>query len=55
VKVCGTTPKLTDTVETIKAFLQRTSDPTLHATVYIPVLNLSAQPLIYARLQDNKL
>jgi hypothetical protein len=38
----------------MKAFLQRTTDPTLYATVYIPELNLSAQPLIYARLQDNK-
>jgi hypothetical protein len=47
-------PKLTDTVETMKAFLQRTSDPTLYATVYILELNLSAQPLIYARLQENK-
>jgi hypothetical protein len=55
VKVCGTKPKLTDTVETMKAFLQRTSDLTLYATVYIPELNVSAQPLIYARLQDNKL
>jgi hypothetical protein len=54
VKVCGTMPKLTDTVETMKAFLQRTSDPKLYATVYIPELNLSAQPLIYAKLQDNK-
>jgi hypothetical protein len=46
--------KTDDTVETMKAFLQRTSDPTLYATFYIPELNLSAQPLIYARLQDNK-
>jgi hypothetical protein len=52
VKVCGTMPKLMDTVETMKAFLQRNSDPALYATVYIPELNLSAQPLIYAKLQD---
>ncbi len=54
VKVCGIMPKLTETVETMKAFLQRMSDPALYATVYIPELNLSAQPRIYARLQDNK-
>ncbi len=32
VKVCGTVPLVTDTVETMKAFLQRTSDPELYAT-----------------------
>jgi hypothetical protein len=49
VKIHGTVPKLTDTVETMKAFLHRTSDPDLYAKVYIPELQESSQPLIYAQ------
>jgi hypothetical protein len=39
---------LTDTVETVKAFLQRPSNPALYATVFLPELQIFAQPLIYA-------
>ena len=55
VKVHGTVPRLTDTVDTMKTFLRRTSDPELYASVPIPELQISAQPLIYARLQQGKL
>jgi hypothetical protein len=55
VKVHGTVPRLTDTVDTMKTFLQRTSDPELYASVPIPELQISAQPLIYARLQQGRL
>ena len=55
VKIHGTVPKCTDTVETMKAFLRRTSDPELYATVLIPELQISSQPLIYARWQHGKL
>jgi hypothetical protein len=50
-----TTPRITDTVDTMRTFLQRTSDPELYATVHIPELQISAQPLIYARLEHGKL
>ena len=55
VKIHGTMPRITDTVETMRTFLQRTSDPELYATVHIPELQISAQPLIYARLERGKL
>jgi hypothetical protein len=48
-------PRITDTVETMRAFLQRTSDPELYTTVYIPELQLHSQPLIYARFEHRKL
>ncbi len=44
-----TVPRLTDTVDTMKTFLQLIADPELHASVHIPELQISAQPLIYAR------
>jgi hypothetical protein len=55
VKVHGTVPRCTDTVETMKTFLRRTSDPTLYATVNIPELQLASQPLVYARLERGML
>jgi hypothetical protein len=55
VKIHGTVPRSTDTVETMRAFLQRTSDPELYATVHIPELQLHSQPLIYARFEHGKL
>ena len=55
VKIHGTVPKCTDTVETMKAFLQRTSDPELYATVFIPELQLASQPLVYAQWQHGRL
>jgi hypothetical protein len=55
VKIHGTVPKCTDTVETMKAFLQRTSDPELYATVFIPELQMASQPLIYAQWQHGRL
>jgi hypothetical protein len=56
VRIHGTVPKVTDTVDTImRTFLQRTSDPELYATVYIPELQISAQPLIYAHMEHGKL
>jgi hypothetical protein len=55
VKIHGTVPLCTDTVETMKTFLRRTSDPTLYATVYIPELQLASQPLVYARLEKGML
>ena len=55
VKIHGTVPKCTDTVETMKVFLRRTSDPELYATVFIPELQISSQPLVYARWQHGKL
>ena len=55
VKIHGTTPRITDTVDTMRTFLQRTSDPELYATVHIPELQIAAQPLIYARLEHGKL
>jgi hypothetical protein len=55
VKIHGTVPRIKDTVETMRAFLRRTSDPELYATVYIPELQLHSQPLIYARLEHGKL
>jgi hypothetical protein len=44
-------PRITDTVEAMRVFLQRTSDLEPYATVYIPELQLHSQPLIYARLE----
>ena len=55
VTVHGTVPRCTDTVETMKTFLRRTSDPTLYATVNIPELQLASQPLVYARLERGML
>jgi len=55
VKIHGTVPKCTDTVETMKAFLQRTSDPELYATVFIPELQMASQPLVYAQWQHGRL
>jgi hypothetical protein len=55
VKIHGTVPKCTDTVETMTNFLQRTSDPDLYATVFIPELQISSQPLVYARWQHGRL
>ncbi len=54
-EIHGTTPRITDTVDTMRTFLQRTSDPELYATVHIPELQISAQPLIYVRLEHDKL
>jgi hypothetical protein len=55
VRIHGTVPRITDTVDTMRTFLQRTSNPELYATVYIPELQISAQPLIYARMDHGKL
>jgi hypothetical protein len=55
VKIQGTVPKCTDTVETMKAFLRRTSDPELYATVFIPELQIASQPLVYAQWQQGRL
>jgi hypothetical protein len=55
VTVHGTVPRCTDTVETMKTFLRRTSDPTLYATVNIPELQLASQPLVYVRLERGML
>ena len=55
VKIHGTVPKCTDTVETMKAFLRRTSDPELYATVFIPELQIASQPLVYAQWQHGRL
>jgi hypothetical protein len=52
VLVRGTTPASTDTVACLRDFLARSSDPDLYAAEYIPQLASSAQPLIYARLQN---
>jgi hypothetical protein len=38
-----------------QAFLRRTSDPELYATVEIPELQIASQPLIYAQWQHGKL
>ncbi len=46
-RIHGTVPKCTDTVETMRDFLRRTSDPELYATVFIPELQISSQPLVY--------
>jgi hypothetical protein len=55
VKIHGTVPKCTDTVETMKVFLRRTSEPELYATVFIPELQISSQPLVYAQWQHGRL
>jgi hypothetical protein len=55
VKIHGTVPKFTDTVETMEVFLRRRSDPDLYATVFIPELQISSQPLVYARWQHGRL
>jgi hypothetical protein len=55
VRIQGTVPAVTNTVDTMRIFLQRTSNPELYATVYIPELQISAQPLVYAREEHGKL
>jgi hypothetical protein len=55
VKIHGTVSASTDTVETMKAFLRRTTDPELYATVFIPELQIASQPLVYARWQHGRL
>ena len=55
VKIHGTVPRSTDTVETMKTYLRRTADPELYASVFIPELQISSQPLVYARFQHGKL
>ena len=55
VKIHGTVPRSTDTVETMKTYLRWTADPELYASVFIPELQISSQPLVYARFQHGKL
>ncbi len=54
-KVHGTVSRLTDMVDTMKTFLRRTSNPEFYASVPFPELQISAQRLIYARLQQGRL
>jgi hypothetical protein len=49
VVVRGTTPHSTDTVACLREFLDRSSDPELFASEYIPQLAASVQPLIFAK------
>jgi hypothetical protein len=55
VNIHGTVPRCTDTVETMKTFLRRTSNPDLCATVHIPELQLASQSLVYARFEKGML
>ncbi len=52
VLVRETTPASIDTVACLREFLTKSSNPDLYATEYISQLASSAQPLIYARLQN---
>jgi hypothetical protein len=38
----------------MKAFLRRTTNPELYATVFIPELQIASQPLVYARWQHGR-
>jgi hypothetical protein len=52
VMIRGTTPQSTDTVACLRDFLDRSSDPDLFASEFIPQLAASVQPLIFARQVD---
>ena len=52
VLVRGTTLASTDTVACLRDFMDRSADPLLYATEFIPQIATSVQPLIFARLRD---
>jgi hypothetical protein len=52
VMIRGTTPQSTNTVACLRDFLDRSGDPELFASEFIPQLAASVQPLFFARQVD---